>query len=325
MPEPTQDEPADQPVEQQPQPDPEQLPDPGLWKWYRDPPAGPVVAERLASLRPQWGIHVVEFLDFIVPLPQTEKFMVPRENRGRTVEVEEKVTTWQLYMTVAGRETMCSAAQELNGWEVDYEPVGGPPETPGLMEVSGMLIYRERVTIAKPHGDGSYLMRRLGSRTGQVWIPTDARGGAKKSNPPEKAQTAAVGRALGLWGIGILPGSGVASLEEMLILRQTMAAGPLGADTEPTPRDRGQATEELLTVLEELRQLRNIPEEEFRATLARYVADRIGNRDAVEQATGAIHWRKLSDGQITLMLNNFRQLLRESKIDAGMGTQDQEE
>jgi hypothetical protein len=318
-----------------------ELPDIGLWKWYSDPPSRDLVLERLDSLPDQFGgVRVVDYADFVQPLPNPEKVMVPRRSPSgdRVVEVEEKVPTWTLYVSVAGRVKMLEAAQAKNGWRVDVGPAGGADETEGFIELGGRLVYREQVSIFAPAAGPDGGWTALGCRTGQVWVPDDKASGARRTNPFEKAQTGAVGRALGLWGFGILPGSGVASLEEMQHLRQAMASDTIGdaaqpgpaqpgpaqpGPARPAPKGRKEATEELLTVLEELRQIKGSSEEEFRAGLARYVADSLGNRDAVHKATGEISYGKLSEGQITLMLNNFRKLLASSKIDAGMGSQDE--
>lgn len=321
------------------------LPEIGLWKWYHDQPTEEVVLERLASLPPQFGgIEIVKFADYIVPLPQTETLKIPRPGSKSTVEVEHKVTTWTLYMSVAGRIEMLEAAQAANGWRVDIVPAPGQGDLgPGFLEVGGMLVYRVQVSIWLPAPKSEHTAWRpagtepanvpLGTRTGQVWIPSygpsDRGGGAKKSNPVEKAETAAIGRCLGMWGIGILPGSGVASLEEMQSLRQSMAGDLYPQEPQNVrdrqPQDKEGGVGELKELIEELRQMKALTERDFRNGIGRYFAENLGARDAVDQATAAVDYRKLSDGQRTLAINNFRQLLRDAKITAGMGSQDRED
>jgi hypothetical protein len=113
----------------------------------------------------------------------------------------------------------------------------------------------------------------LGRRPGMAWVPYGGGSQAKGSNPYEKVETAARGRALAAWGFGVLPGSGVASLEEMMGAgqnRQAMDAEAnaqtggdpwAGRQQQAEPRESPEElAEQILTLAEEARQLRREPE-----------------------------------------------------------------
>jgi hypothetical protein len=100
----------------------------------------------------------------------------------------------------------------------------------------------------------------LGRKPGMAWVPESGGLQAKGSNPYEKVETAARGRALAAWGFGVLPGSGVASYEEMMGVPQNReAAAGLAAERAGNGAARREKPEELhaqiLTLAEEARQL----------------------------------------------------------------------
>jgi hypothetical protein len=104
----------------------------------------------------------------------------------------------------------------------------------------------------------------LGRKPGMAWVPESGGTQAKGTNPYEKVETAARGRALAAWGFGVLPGSGVASYEEMMGVPQAREALAGEAGGRQASGGRREKPEELqtqiLTSAEEARQLRGEPE-----------------------------------------------------------------
>lgn len=125
-------------------------------------------------------------------------------------------------------------------------------------------------------------------------------------------ETAARGRAIAAWGIGILPGSGVASLEEMRsaqqIDRQQRRGGQQQQAAVPPANDpevlRGQA----LTMLEEIRQLRGQERDEALANLAEY-ARRSFEFETIGE-DGEILWDLWRPAQLQLLVQTLTAQLR---------------
>ena len=298
------------------------------WEFVGTPPTGQQVHDLLASLRPQWKVKPVDYIDFVQPLPSRKKIKVPvldgdgnpRMRGGQPVTAEQNVEVWTLYIGVAGRIAMLNEAADLNGWRVDLSPDPGAGGMGGFIEStpldqlasegkSGRLVYREACSIWRVFDDGTELC--LGSKSGTAWVP--ARGGqqAAGTNPFEKVETAARGRAIAAWGIGILPGSGVASLEEMRGAQQNQRTQrqQTATSTAPPPQNdpevlRGQA----LTMLEEIRQLRDQEQEEALANLAEY-ARRTFQFETLDDE-GMIAWDRWRPAQLSLLVQTLSTQLR---------------
>lgn len=218
-------------------------PEPSRWEFVERVPKVDEVRDLLKSLRPVWGIKAVDYLDYVAALNATKN--LKRKGRDNYKEV------WNLYMSVAGRQAMLNAAQELNGWMVDQRPT---PEVPEGNPVGFIhwddkrAVYRVDIEIwqalvpaslAQPASDaadfrgwaglwipsgrpsGMHAMPpvRLGVRSGQAWVPgmpDPAKKDPRISFPFERVETAAIGRCIAHWGLGLLPGSGVSSLDEMI-------------------------------------------------------------------------------------------------------------
>jgi hypothetical protein len=289
--------------------DPEQVHEPDSnWEFLREPPSVDAVVKLLRELPPVFGVQTVDFVDFVQPLPQSKK-VSRRDDVGR--KVAEYIEAWTLYVSVAGRIKMLNAAQEVNDWEVDFRPEPKTPTgVPGYLQFDERIVYREYVVIS----DGA---RRWGRRPGTAWVPAKGGDAAAGSNPYEKVETSARGRALGAWGFGVLPGSGVASLEEM----QGSVGNRAALDAEPVTRttrgrpSREQMIEAVLTTAETLRQLRGQPEEWVIDRLRNFVQGRLGVADAVGE-DGLVDWAKLKDGQIQLLANSLTDAVGEAQAQA---------
>jgi hypothetical protein len=331
---------ADAPPEPGPAPEPEDTTEPiddtepavelQNWEFAGQPPTGDDVRALLESLPDQWGVRPVDYINFVQPLPARKKIKVPvldqngeqRMNRGQPVTADQHIDVWTLYIGVAGRIAMLNAAAAINGWRVDLSPdpgagsVGGFIESTPLEDLaaegkSGRVVYREACSIWKAFDDGTEIC--LGSKTGTAWVP--ARGGSQAAgtNPFEKVETSARGRAIAAWGIGILPGSGVASLEEMRGAqqnqRQAQREPRQQAQGAPATNDpevlRGQA----LTMLEEIRQLREQDHSEARANLAEY-ARRTFQFDTLSEDGEEILWDRWRPAHLQLLVQTLTTQLR---------------
>lgn len=282
--------------------------DGGLSNWVfveRTPTADEVLA-LLGTLPDVWGIRVAAFIDYVQPLPQRAKI---RALDGTPVKGPDGKDTYRteyrLYMSVAGREMMMVAAQEINDWRVDYVP----SDYMRIEENKGAAIYRETCVIYERAGaaeDGTFQFIQLGSKPGTAKF----RG---VDRPAEVAETAARGRSIAAWGFGVLPGSGVASLEEM-------SGVPAGPVDEPPPGRRQEKEEpkskedlvkEVLLLAEEARQLRDEDEFKMRERLADYIRG-LGVEIAVQnedQKVVNFDWKGVSPAQLRLTRGQLQKSL----------------
>jgi hypothetical protein len=251
---------------------------PGNWEFIDKTPTTEEVAALLSTLPPWWGVHAKDFADYVQGLPSNKKTKVQQpKQRGEgmiTVDVTRSVVT--LYFSVAGRIQMLRTAQELNGWKVEFEPEPKTPTgIPGYLSWENRLVYRVHVRIWAPltsemptdeervpgtmwTRDDGYVL--LGDRTGTAWVPATGGKQAAGSNPYEKVETSALGRALAAWGFGVLPGSGVASLEEMRGVPQNRAGMDAEAENgearaESEKLDPQELAEQVMRAAEAARQL----------------------------------------------------------------------
>jgi hypothetical protein len=304
------------------------------WVFVDQPPTVDQAVELLGTLKPVWGVSYLDFADFVQPLPQSKKTgrKVPSPSNTR-VMVDEKVTTFTLYMSVAGRVQMINRAAELNGWRVDFVPEPTTPTgIPGVLVLGDSIVYRESCVISQvqqgPTGERLGPIP-LGSKVGMAWVPgVEQRKNAAASTPFEKVETAARGRAIGAWGIGVLPGSGIASLDEMQAVEENQRAaeriarrGPAGAvaASDGDALTQPEMIEQLMTLYEEVRQRTGRTEEQIFAGQAKFVSERLGASGAVNVANSRIAWDQLSPGQLRLTLNVVRQNIAQLRVDEGTG------
>lgn len=206
-----------------------------IWEWET---AAPSKDEAMVSLRTvplAHGIQVSNYAAHVLPMPKKQKKV---DSSGRQIDV----MVWKLYMQVAGRLSMLNAAAELHKWRVDFEPEP-------LIMGEKFVVYREFIAIytSNPVTEESDGWSLLGRRPGMAAM---RKGGYVP--PIEKMETAARGRALGAWGFGILPGSGIASLDEME-LAAIPGYEPGEGDAQGMPT-REQMEERTLIAMERIRQ-----------------------------------------------------------------------
>lgn len=283
------------------------------WEFIKEPPTTEQVRQLINTVPAVHGIKLIDYFDFVQALPARKKVQVPHPTNPR-LKVEEYIDNWVLYVSVAGRQAMLNAAQELNGWRVDYEPEpNSPVGAPGFLSLETRIVYREYVKIWKYTETGPAEGLFLGSRPGQAWVPYTGGSQAAGSNPYEKVETAARGRALGAWGFGVIPGSGIASLEEMQGVQQNREAidketGTTGPDVgRSTRKSREGMLEELKTEIEALRQATNDTDDGMVAKVGFYLAKTLGARGVYDDVDGLIHWDQVKDGHLVLLTNFIRQ------------------
>lgn len=278
------------------------------WEFINEIPTTETVHELLDSLPLQWGVRVADYLPYVQALPANKKVKVDvaRSDGQGTNKVEQILPIYTLYMTVAGREQMLRAAAEINDWRVDLEPAIIPNQPPGFLafdvESDRPIVYRETCTIWRNEGDDGSVQVCLGTKSGTAWVPGTGRQQAAKSNPVEKVETAARGRAIAAWGIGVLPGSGVASVEEMQF-RATPAVRQRGVQAR---RSRDDLVDEILTAAERVRLLREIEDETvMRDKIASYASEQFDRQ--IQREDGTLDFGRLRDAHLVLVLGMLEQ------------------
>lgn len=290
------------------------------WEFLETPPTREDVIELLSTLPLVFDVAAIDFADYVQALPQKKKVQRPHPSNPNLM-VDDRIECWVLYMSVAGRIKMIQVAAEKNGWRVDFTPEPTTPTgAPGLIQMGdGRIVYREYCSIVDSDGGP------VGSKPGMAWVPYSGGSNAAGSNPYEKVETAARGRAIGAWGFGVFPGSGVATLEEMQNVagnKRAMDAEQIGQQRQSRGRqprvDREELMQRMLIVMEEFRQHRGVSEETMRQEMAHYLGS-IGVRDP--QTDDQINWSNVHDGQLQLAVNKIQQHLRELVAQEWGGTQ----
>lgn len=249
---------------------------PENWEFIDRTPTREEVDKLLDTLPKWWGVAAGDFGDYVQGLPSNKKVKVqqPKQRGDGFITVDKNISVVTLYFSVAGRIQMMRSAQEKHGWRVDFEPEPTTPTgIPGYLEWGDRLVYRVNVKIWAPTAraanperivgqlhDVSEGYALLGVRSGTAWVPATGGKQAAGSNPYEKVETSALGRALGGWGIGVLPGSGVATLEEMAGVRQNRQAlegeaAQAQVQAESEKLDPAELREQVMAAAEEARQL----------------------------------------------------------------------
>lgn len=238
------------------------------WEWEGDPPSVTEAMDALSSLPLVWGVATVDYAAHVLPMSQAQTiYLDDNGNRvpsKRMSKAQSVIVIWRLYMQVAGRLAMLNQALLLNDWEADFEPdpTTGYIDGKGLPAFVGQkeTVYREYLVLRRPvNGDRGQGFYEFGRRPGMASLKSSDR-----VPPWEKLETAARGRALGAWGFGVLPGSGIASLEEMELAQYP----DLVIEGEPEPvRDRETVEHDLFLDLGQYRVVRNRSVEEANAYL----------------------------------------------------------
>lgn len=296
----------------------------GQWEFLHRPPTRQQVIELLRSMKPVYGILYVDFADYVQALPQRKK-VTRKTSTGRPNEIW--FDSYAIYMSVPGRVAMLQAAAELNAWRAEFipEPVT-PTGVPGWLtngKEEGRIVYREYlriVPIGNDEDDG------LGQKPGTAWVPYAGGSQAAGSNPYEKVETSARGRAIAAWGIGVLPGSGIASVEEIETAFQQKAEidanggrqqrGPAAA---PARKTREELLELVHTTAEQYRQKADMDDVQIMRKLGEYCTNRLGVKGSYwmdDDEQWQLDLAPVKDGQLQLLINDLTTGLQRLEADA---------
>ncbi len=249
------------------------------WVWLGEPPSQEEVVEAVSGLKAPWGVKWEPYLDFILPMPNRQKY----DKDG----VTEYIETWRLYMQVAGRVMMLNDLADKKNLEVE--------ETQELVNIDPAVL-RLGIQLSpalRSWKDGELASGPHGIRYGT----SKAKGG---ESAWEKMETGARGRAIAAWGIGVIPGSGIASVEEM----RDLEYGYEPAKGNGEKQTRTEMEDETYLVIETLRQHRNDEDGKLTETLAKYVKENLGANLLDDDGLLTLH--DLKDGQLKLLLRNVK-------------------
>lgn len=257
------------------------------------------------------AVTMEKYLPFVLPMTNNKK---TKDERGAT----KYVTSTTLYTQVAGRLALLNDTAARNGWAVDIYPEATVPTgVPGYLRMDDVLLFRVYVEIA---ANGRSLGRKFGTASGKATGGNNAEG----TNPYETVETSALGRALAQWGFGILPGSGIASVEEMRLAQQNgraaARAGSRGGHPPEAPpaESRGDLIASALDFTGRLRSLRGFSEEQSDAALERWINEKFAIVGFVS-APGTYEWQMLSDAQIKYLRGAMRDAVQRAAAAAGEG------
>lgn len=299
----------------------------GQWEFLHKAPTRPQVLELLASLPDVYGVAYADFAEHVQALPQRKK-VVKKLPNGRPNEIW--FDSWALYMSVPGRVAMLQAIADQREWVVDFEPEPVTPTgVPGWLtdgKEEGRIVYREYLTIRTLSEDG-VMSVPLGRKPGTAWVPYSGGQQAAGSNPYEKVETSARGRAIAAWGIGVLPGSGIASVEEIeqaFAMKAEADAGGRGSRPaqQQEPQSNRPTREDLLeqakTVAEQYRALAGMSEESIEEKVGNYFRERLGIQKAYhrdQDGLMVLDYTPVKDGQLQMLINDLTAGLRKLEAD----------
>lgn len=246
-------------------------------------------------------ISMDRFLPYILPMSNTQKVKVPDPNNPQRT-MEKRVLQTTLYTQVAGRLAILNEIADRRRWAVDIYPEKDVSTgVPGYLRFDDRLVFRVYVEISE---NG----RSLGRRFGTAWAKAEGGFNAEGSNPYETVETSALGRALAQWGIGILPGSGIASVEEMRLAKtnqQTARSPQAGPAAERVREDRGDLITSAIDFIEKRRKLSGLTQEAVDSGINTWLVDKFGV-DGFVSESGRYEWERLKDPQIALLRNSIR-------------------
>ena len=278
----------------------------GAWEFIGAPPTPEQVKTLLDTLPPVWGIEQVDFLEYVQPLSQSKNIATERG-------VKDYREVWTLYFTVAGRVAMINQAAMLNGWAVSFVPEEGTA-IPGFVEYGDRIVYREYCVIYDGEGKAS-------RKPGTAWVPGSGGSGAVATNRFEKVETSARGRAIAAWGFGVIPGSGIASFDEMLAARDNATTSGRGRGQQqgpPQPRmSRADMESALRQSIVEYGHLTGVSDEQSAQNTQDYAAKNFNRILTIDPETDAVDFGPLKDGEIALFLRFIQSQVARRKAEAG--------
>lgn len=205
-------------------------------RWVNAPPTGEELAAWFtANVTLHDGMEHARYVQGVVMIPQTETVKSPRQDNDGNIVIDE--VTQLVYIPYAKVETRVAYFWDLclrNDWIGAIEPAD-------VLRLRDPLIYNEnlprgffRTHVLGPDGKPVHQLccskrvrihraDRTGAAGRAVMLPPDGtksvalldRWGKPTASVVERAETGAVGRALGMAGMLVIPGSGVATAEDM--------------------------------------------------------------------------------------------------------------
>jgi hypothetical protein len=271
---------------------------------FLEPPLTEDVEALLKAMPLWWGVSPADYIDYVHALSQ-------RKNVSPDPQGKDYKTVWTLYMSVAGRIAAISQVAQKNDFRVDFEPEPNTPTgIPGFLEYDDRIVYREYCSVWTADG------QLLGRKPGMAWVPKEGGSGAVASNRYEKVETSARGRSIAAWGVGVLPGSGVASLDEMATAADLARGGERAARRQARRENKGRDEweAELLMALEEYQQVGGVTDQAMNEKVQRY-AERSFNLEIPERPNGGWDFAVLKEGQVILFGNRMKGELERLKAE----------
>lgn len=270
------------------------------WEWRNVEPSLDEILAQLKSLPPVFGVNTIDYAAYVVPIPGSEKVKKLNPQNGQQYTTTDHVT--KLYMSVAGRLQMLRAACEENEWRSSFAPVGTGRDLIEIRDTDSgektSVLYRVELIIWAVDDKPEYPLYVRSGQSYQVG-----------QHSVEKAETAAMGRAIAALGLGVLPGSGVASMEEMAAVAWGESAGGPVA-----PKTREDLISDIESFSAQIMESRERTAEEQAVRVAAFI-DKMGVRKASQEIDGktVIDWAKLRDGQLLSLGAQLKQALSNDK------------
>ncbi|AMM44229.1 hypothetical protein BJD78_gp59 [Arthrobacter phage KellEzio] len=279
------------------------------WEFSINPPTREQVLELLTNHRDVWGLKYSQYSDYVQALPQNKK--ISRRVDGRKEDIYYE--NWTLYVSVGGRIAMLSELTEVRGWTSNFvpEPVT-PTGVPGFISLGhegedGRIIYREYLEILDEEG------KLVGRKPGMAWVPYKGGQQAAGSNPYEKVETSARGRSLGAWGIGVIPGSGIATVEEIAQMWENKALTDQGLRPRSTVGNTRKTREQLIgesaKAMENLREASGWTQDEVETQILNYMVNALGVKEPaiLVGEKMELNWDKVKDGQLAMLVTSLNE------------------
>lgn len=266
------------------------------WEFPDDPPGPDEVMRRLKELPDWYGeLRPEDYFDYVQALPQRKKI---KDTDGS----EKHKNMWTVYVTVAGRQAAINAAAARHGWRVDFEPEPVTPTgVPGYLQFDKeRIVYREYTVLYDREG------RILGRKPGTAWVPGEGGAGAIRSNRFEKVETSARGRAIAAWGIGVLPGSGVASLDEMTTAQELTKVVQMTPHGQRVPKNKDDVLDDARIAIAEYQSLTGTGDDEMFQKVYQFCVQRF-DKQVTRNESGTVEFGRMKMGEITLFTNALRQ------------------
>ena len=266
------------------------------------------VLDLLDSMPAIYGVPYLPYAEYVQALPSNKRVDAGPDPRNPKARQKLTIPTWTIYFTAPGRVRMLNDIAELNSWSYveTYEPHTSTG-VPGLLLPDRMYL-RMYIEIFE---EGVSKGRRVG--TGSVPPPSE-RKNAAASNPIEKAETAARSRAIAAWGIGVLPGSGISSLEEVQDAQRFQDEHRPGpgdvVESQSAPVSRDEMRDRIIELMLQISDMRHEAETEAAERMRRYLTTKLYVPEAWDPVEEKVLWEKLSPGKLKVMLDQFEQTAR---------------